>query len=79
MNIAADMGGPQVKPKNAGLLLFNNHPEKFFPGAFIELTEFDGVGKYREKIFTGPLGFQIDAVLTYIKGMVISKNGKGIS
>jgi len=76
MNTTTDMGNGQVKPKNAGLLLFNNHPEKFFPGAFIELTEFDGAGKYREKIFTGPLGLQIDTVLTYIKGMVISKMGE---
>ena len=75
MNIAADIG-ELVKPKNIGLLLFSNHPEKFFPGAFIELTEFDGVGKYKEKIFTGPLAYQIDAVLTYIKGMVISKMGE---
>ncbi len=73
MNIAADLGQGQAKPKNAGLLLFNNHPENFFPGAFIELTEFDGMGKYREKIFTGPLGFQIDGALTYIKGMIITK------
>lgn len=77
INIAADIG-ELVKPKNIGLLLFNNRPEKFFPGAFIELTEFDGMGKYREKIFTGPLVYQIDGALTYIKGMVISKMGEEI-
>ena len=76
MNIATDMGHGHVKPKNVGLLLFNSHPEKFFPGTFIELTEFDGMGKYREKIFAGPLDLQIDNALTYIKGMIITKMGE---
>ncbi len=75
MNIASEIKD-EIKPKNAGLLLFSNCPDKFFPGAFIELTEFDGLGRYREKVFTGPLFTQIETALTYIKGMVITKIGK---
>jgi len=75
MNIAQEFKD-QVKPKNAGLLMFALHPEEFFPWAFIELTEFDGLGRFREKLFTGPLPYQIETVLTYIKGMVITKAGK---
>jgi len=75
LNIAQEFKD-EIKPKNAGLLLFNLHPQEFFPGAFIELTEFDGLGRFREKLFTGPLDHQIETVLTYIKGMVIAKAGK---
>ena len=76
MNIAVAMSNGQLTPRNAGLLLFSSHPQKFFPGFFIELTEFDALGRYREKAFTGPLAFQIDTALTYIRGMVIAKMGK---
>ena len=75
LNIAQEFK-EEVRIKNAGLLMFNLHPEAFFPGAFIELTEFDGLGRFREKLFYGPLPYQIETVLTYIKGMVITKIGK---
>lgn len=39
MNIAE---GPDeyLKPQNAGLLFFSDDPEKFFPGARIDVVEF---------------------------------------
>src|SRR5260221_648852 len=45
-----------LKPKNIGLLMFNETPEKFFSGARIELVEFQNEegDTLTEKIFTGP-------------------------
>lgn len=46
-----------LKPINAGLLLFNNEPHQFFPGAKIEVVIYqDEVGtRFSEKVFTGPI------------------------
>jgi ATP-dependent DNA helicase RecG len=64
-----------LRPTNAGLLLFNDHPEQFFPGAKIELVIHKGrVGKdYVEKIFTGPIVKQIRDVLNFIKTNIIQE------
>ena len=72
MNLVGSYGD-QIKPKNVALLLFNNDPQQFFPSARIEVAEFDELGRLREKIFTGPLVYQIDAVLMYIQSQVIIK------
>jgi ATP-dependent DNA helicase RecG len=50
-----------IKPINAGLLFFNENPDKFFRGAKIEVIEFHNeVGdSFSEKTFTGPLHIQL--------------------
>ena len=56
-------------PKNVGLLMFSEHPDRFFKGAYIDYVEFpDGVaGKtIIEKRFTGPIQKQLEEVLHYI-------------
>lgn len=75
MNIAK---GPDeyLRPTNAGLLLFNEHPEQFFTGAKIELIIHKGkVGKdYTEKIFTGSLVKQLRDVLNFIETNIIQED-----
>ena len=56
-------------PKNIALLFFVNDPEQFFPGARIEVVQFGdepGGDLIEEKIFRGPLNFQINQVLEYL-------------
>ncbi len=64
-----------LRPTNAGLLLFNEQPEKFFSGAKIELIiHKNKVGKdYSEKTFTGPIIQQIRDVLQYFKSTIIEE------
>ena len=64
-----------LRPTNAGLLLFNEHPEQFFSGARIELViHKDKVGKdYSEKIFTGTIIQQIRDVLQYFKSNIVEE------
>ncbi len=58
-----------LKPKNAGLLFFNEHPKRFFRGARIDIVEFeDEIGdRFTEKTFTGPIQQQIISALTHLK------------
>jgi len=60
---------------NAGLLLFNEHPEKYFSGATVDLViHKNEVGKdYIEKIFTGSIIQQIRDVLQYFKTNIIEE------
>lgn len=64
-----------LRPTNAGLLLFNEHPEKFFSGAKIDLIiHKNKVGKdYAEKLFTGSIIQQIRDVLQYFKTNIIEE------
>lgn len=64
-----------LRPTNAGLLLFNEHPEKYFSGATVDLViHKNEVGKdYTEKIFTGSIIQQIRDVLQYFKSTVIEE------
>jgi len=64
-----------LRPTNAGLLLFNENPEKFFSGARIDLIiHKNEVGKnYTEKIFTGSIIQQIRDVLQYFKSNIIEE------
>jgi len=64
-----------LRPTNAGLLLFNEHPEKFFSGAKIDLIiHKNKVGKdYTEKLFTGSIIQQIRDVLQYLKSTIIEE------
>jgi ATP-dependent DNA helicase RecG len=75
--------GPKeyLKPLNAGLLLFNEKPEKYFRGAKIEVIEYiDEVGdNFTEKSFVGPIHQQLRDALQYIKNIVIKERVKKIS
>ncbi len=64
-----------LRPTNAGLLLFNEHPEKYFSGATVDLViHKHEVGKdYTEKIFTGSIIQQIRDVLQYFKSTIIEE------
>jgi len=64
-----------LRPTNVGLLLFNEHPDKIFAGAKIELVIHKGkVGKdYAEKIFTGPIIKQVRDVLNFINTNIIQE------
>ena len=65
-----------IKPKNIGILMFNDEPQKFIPMCQIELVHFletsaDDV--FIEKVFTGPIHEQIRNVLKYIKNSIIKE------
>jgi ATP-dependent DNA helicase RecG len=68
-------------PTNAGLLLFNDSPDRFISGAKIELViHKETVGKdYDEKIFTGTIANQIRDVLSFIKANVITEHVSKVS
>ena len=79
-DVATDMQlirGPSEsrKPVNAGLMFFNEHPDKFFPYSRIEVVDKPdptGIGM-RERIFTGPLDRQLRDALAYIQNYVIAE------
>ncbi|WP_445957700.1 KTSC domain-containing protein [Yeosuana sp.] len=64
-----------LRPTNAGLLLFNEQPEKFFSEAKIDLViHKNEVGKdYTEKLFTGSIIQQIRDVLQYFKSTIVEE------
>lgn len=64
-----------LRPTNAGLLLFNENPDKFFSEAKIDLIiHKNKVGKdYTEKLFTGSIIQQIRDVLQYFKSTIIEE------
>ena len=78
--VATDMQlvrGPSEyrKPVNAGLMFFNEHPDKFFPYSRIEVVDKPdptGIGM-KERIFTGPLDRQLRDALAYIQNYVIAE------
>ncbi|TFH43931.1 MAG: AAA family ATPase [ANME-2 cluster archaeon] len=65
-----------LKPKNVGLLMFNEDPKRFFRGAQIDVVLFhDEVGdRFTEKIFTGPIQQQVISALLYIKNNIITES-----
>ncbi|ERK30146.1 ATP-binding protein [Clostridium intestinale] len=75
-----DMIDDELRPKNIGLLMFSDSPEKFIPGCQLELVHFLGTtcDDFIEKTFHGPIYEQIRAVLSYIENTLIkSKNIDG--
>ncbi len=61
-------------PKNVGLLMFTENPQKFFSGVQIDLVEFPNglAGKeFSEKQFVGPIQKQLVDVLDYLKRNVV--------
>jgi ATP-dependent DNA helicase RecG len=64
------------KPKNIGILIFSDNPQKFIPMSQIELVSFEKTSAddvFIEKTFTGPIHEQILDVLKYIKNSVIKE------
>ena len=64
--------------RNIGLLMFAERPEKFLPGAQIELIRFnspdaEGSDDFTEKLFTGPIQKQVRDALSYIKAVLIEE------
>lgn len=73
MNI---VDGPteSLKPRNVGILFFNDEPTTFLPGAQIDVVIFPkgpGGGSIIEKTFHGPIHEQVRSALRYIQNEVI--------
>jgi ATP-dependent DNA helicase RecG len=70
-----------LRPINAGLLFFSQNPQKYFPGAIIEIVEYkDDIGdSFAEKKFYGPIYLQLREALTYLKNMHVSEFVRKIS
>ena len=56
-------------PKNIGLLFFSEDPDRFFPGARVEIVQFgDAAGDLiDERVIKGPLPEQINTALKYLQ------------
>lgn len=71
------VGGPpeRLKPLNVGLLMFSEHPERYFRYARIEIVDIpDPTGTNMvEKVFTGPIQRQLRDALMFIKNYVIKE------
>jgi ATP-dependent DNA helicase RecG len=65
----------QIRPRNVGILFFNNTPERFFRYPQIEVVDNpDPTGEGMvEKIFHGPLDRQLEDALTFIKNYIIKE------
>lgn len=75
---AANKTDTDVAIRNIGILMFSEYPEKFIPGAQIELIKFNSAeaeasDDFTEKTFTGPIFKQIRDTLDYIKTNVIEE------
>jgi ATP-dependent DNA helicase RecG len=58
-------------PRNVALLFFNEQPERFFPGAQIDVVRFAEAGGdlIDEQLFTGPLSHQLESALGYLRNL----------
>ncbi|MDR0948391.1 MAG: AAA family ATPase, partial [Lachnospiraceae bacterium] len=64
-----------IKPRNVGLMFFNDTPDKYFPYARIEVVDKPhptGRGM-TEKTFYGPLNRQLIDALQYIKNYILTQ------
>ena len=69
LRIIAPLNAHEV-PRNVGLLFFNESPERFFPGAKIDVVQFGddaGGDLIEERLFSGPLPQQIKSTLDYLQ------------
>ena len=60
--------------RNVGLMLFSEHPDKFFPYTFIDLVHFPkgpADKQFIEKQFKGPVQQQVLQALEYIQGNLL--------
>ena len=72
MRIAS--GPPEyLKPLNIGLLMFNEQPENFFPGAVIEVIVYasEAGRSFTEQRFTGALPKQTRQALAFLRAQVV--------
>ncbi len=72
MRIAVPVNGHDA-PKNIGLLFFSDNPERWFPGARIEVVHFaDSTSGniQEEKIFRGGIHEQLKDALVYLSGLL---------
>ena len=63
-----------MKPRNAGILFFNESPEKFLPGTQIDVVIFPqgpAGAELIEKTLRGPIHEQIRDALRYLQNNVI--------
>ena len=63
-----------VKPRNVGLLFFNERPDRFFPQTQIDVVRFPkgpGGDVFKEKIFQGPLSHMLKEALAYLHAILI--------
>ncbi|MBR0465106.1 MAG: putative DNA binding domain-containing protein [Clostridia bacterium] len=79
-DLAQDMqllAGPpeRLKPRNVGILMFSERPEKYFRYARIEIADLpDPTGEnMQEKVFTGPIQRQLRDALAYLKNYVLEE------
>jgi len=71
LDLAVKVNG-HFAPRNVALLFFNEHPERFFRGAKIELAQFGddaGGDTIEERTFLGPLPSQAKEVLNYLNSL----------
>lgn len=72
MRLTSGTNGSEC-PRNAALLLFSDDPERFFPGARIDVAQFDEDGALvEERTFRGPLSSQIRDVVAHIESLSAS-------
>lgn len=74
----AIVDGPDefLKPRNVGLLFFNEAPERFFPGTYIDVVQFpQGVGgsAIREQTFRGPIQTQVRDALRHLQNVAVQE------
>lgn len=73
------VSGPDelLYPKNVALMMFNYHPERFFPYSRIEIVEFpNGLGDptfYEKPAITGPVYAQIQKALDQLQNVVLKE------
>lgn len=72
---ATDVG---IDIRNIALLMFSERPEKFLPGAQIELIRFhspdaEASDDFTEKVFAGPLQRQVRDALAYLQATLIEE------
>ena len=65
-----------VRPKNVGLMFFNDDPGRFFPQCQIDVVYFPegpGADAFSERIFKGPLNEMLHGALSYIESIAIQE------
>jgi len=71
------LDGPSEKryPKNVAILMFSEHPERYFPEAFIEVVFLPHANgdEIREKRFAGPLQRQLEGALNFLRGNILEE------
>lgn len=63
-------------PKNVGLLMFSEKPQMYFNGVQIDVVDFPqglGADNFNEKIFEGPIQYQLVNALSYLKSNFIKE------